>query len=152
LTLRPWTPSDVNVLIEIFDDDDVSFRTPLPSPFTRLDAETYLRTRDGYCDYLILSGDGAPVGQVMLNTSSHMVSYMVARHARGQGYASRALALLCGQVREWGVRSVGLEIEPDNVASVRVAQRCAFRRTGEAPEEVTDKGRTYRLETWRLSV
>jgi RimJ/RimL family protein N-acetyltransferase len=151
LTLRPWTAADVDALTRIMNDADVALRTPLPSPFTRSDADEYLSTRDGYVDLAILDEAGSVVGQIMLNRLSHMASYVIDSTARGRGYAVRALSLLCAAAQTWGLSSVGLEIEPDNTASVRVAERCGFQVSPEPPEEVTDKGRTYRLQVWRLA-
>jgi RimJ/RimL family protein N-acetyltransferase len=57
------------------------------------------------------------------------VGYWLAREARGQGNATRALRLIC----DWGFRSLGLErigvgAATGNLASQRVAERAGFTR------------------------
>ncbi len=57
------------------------------------------------------------------------VGYWLAREARGQGHATRALALICA----WGLYELGLErldllAGAENTSSQRVAQRAGFTR------------------------
>jgi len=35
LVLREWTEGDLDVMVQLFDDPIVAWRTPLPSPFKR---------------------------------------------------------------------------------------------------------------------
>lgn len=81
---------------------------------------------------------GKPEGQLLGSVSlmrpawEHAraeVGYWLARDARGEGHATRALALICA----WGFRALGLaRIEllaaTGNLASQRVAQRAGFTR------------------------
>jgi RimJ/RimL family protein N-acetyltransferase len=66
-----------------------------------------------------------------LDASQGEIGYVIAPSARGQGIAGRALRL----VTDWaldglGLARVELHIDPDNVASIRVAERCGFVREG----------------------
>jgi RimJ/RimL family protein N-acetyltransferase len=57
--------------------------------------------------------------------------YWVAADARGQGVATRGLQLLCGFAFDsLGVARIELWIDPQNVASLRVAERVGFAREG----------------------
>jgi RimJ/RimL family protein N-acetyltransferase len=56
-----------------------------------------------------------------------MISYWVGPGARGRGRAPAAVSLLAGWAfAELELTRLALLIEPDNVASRRVAERCGF--------------------------
>jgi RimJ/RimL family protein N-acetyltransferase len=143
LILRHWDNDDAPALVQIFDDPEVALRTPLPSPFGPVDASHYLvASREGRLDLAITTNGQRPVGQIMLNLASHMVSYVVAADFRGEGIATRALTLVSRYARDTlKFRVVGLEVEPGNVPSIAVATRCGFSRSDRPFEEVEDKGR-----------
>ena len=154
LILRHWDDDDEAALVRIFDDPEVALRTPLPSPFGPVDVSGYIAAlRQGRLD-LAITTDGQrqrPVGQIMLNLGSHMVSYVVGADSRGTGIATRALTLMSNYARDTlEIPVAGLEVEPDNAASIAVATRCGFSRSDRPVEEVEDKGRRYTLETWLL--
>ena len=68
------------------------------------------------------------------------LSYWVLPQARGRGIASAAVGLMLERARAMdGVRSVVLDIEDDNVASVRVAERLGAERRAPA-RVVVDRG------------
>ena len=59
------------------------------------------------------------------------IGYVVAREARGRGVAGRSLRL----VTDWALDTLGLQrvelhIDPENEASIRVAERCGYVREG----------------------
>jgi RimJ/RimL family protein N-acetyltransferase len=73
------------------------------------------------------------------------VGYWLAREARGQGHATRAVRLICA----WGQAALGMErvdllAATENLASQRVAERCGFRR--EAVFRSYMRGREGRLD------
>ncbi len=84
------------------------------------------------CDPNVL--DGLEPGDVNL-------SYAVHPWARGRGLAVEAVRLICEfiQVNDIGVRAA-LRIEPENEASVRVAEKCAFTHVRDFPSTDTDDG------------
>ena len=64
------------------------------------------------------------------NHVANLSYWTVARH-RSQGIASRAVALACQVASEHlGVQRVEIVVDPDNVASRRVATRNGFREAG----------------------
>ena len=84
---------------------------------------------------LTISPHGQPaVGAVFLEEGGAGIGnagYWVLAEHRGHGYAARGLRLAA----RWALRSVGWEriqlwIEPDNEASLRVAQTAGFTREG----------------------
>ncbi|MEU5774638.1 GNAT family N-acetyltransferase [Streptomyces venezuelae] len=71
------------------------------------------------------------------------VAYSVFPARRGHGIAPRAVRLLASwALHELGLRQVLLEADEDNAASIRVAEKCGFRRTGSRTEEQGDGART----------
>lgn len=74
----------------------------------------------GYVDCDPDISDGLEAGDVNL-------SYAVHPWARGRGVAVEAVGLICAVIRanRMGTRAA-IRVQPDNKASVRVAQKCAF--------------------------
>lgn len=150
LVLREWNPRDLTAMVELFDDPDVGRWTPLPSPFTLVDAGArLLRAREPDRLLLAVTTDGRrPLGEVLL-TADGELGYVLGRQHRGHGLATRALLLL----REHAHHTVGLDvlrlrIDPENRASVSVAQRTGFRLARPAAETVEQKGRQVTLDVW----
>jgi len=150
LVLREWQQRDLPDMVELFDDPDVGLRTPLPSPFTPADAAArLLRASEPDRLMLAVTTDGRqPLGEALL-TADGELGYLMGRQHRGQGLATRAVLLL----REHAHRTVGLavlrlRIDPDNRASVAVAQRSGFHLARPAAETVDHKGRRITLDVW----
>jgi RimJ/RimL family protein N-acetyltransferase len=148
VSLRPWRSAEAPALVSICADEEVAHRTPFPTPFPLDLAQRIVEGRSGYLDLAVVGGDDFPVGLVSLNLSTRSASYVVGAHARGRGFATRALTRLWSiAVVDLGLDKLVLEIEPGNSASASVAQRCGFRPTGSS-EWVEDKGREYELVVW----
>lgn len=74
----------------------------------------------GYVDFDPDSGDGLDPGDVN-------ISYAVHPWARGRGVAVEAVRLICVVIRTNQIGSrVAIRVEPENTASVRVAEKCGF--------------------------
>lgn len=75
----------------------------------------------GYVDADPDNRDGLVPGDVN-------ISYAVHPWARGRGVAGEAVRLICGYIaaERLGTRAA-IRVEPENVASVRVAEKCGFR-------------------------
>jgi RimJ/RimL family protein N-acetyltransferase len=74
---------------------------------------------------------GISLGNVdaLLRTAS--IGYWLGAHARGHGHMTPTVRL----VAAWAFETLGLArlegtVDPDNIASQRVAERCGFRREG----------------------
>jgi RimJ/RimL family protein N-acetyltransferase len=155
LHLREWADDDLPVLVELFDDPDVSRWTPLPSPFDLPAARTYLdqaRTRrpEGRGIQLAITTDGrAALGEILLVPAGRTaeLAYAVGRAHRGQGLTTRAVRLMTGYAyRELAMDQVVLRIDPANMPSVAVARATGFELTDEEP--ITRRG-SRPLDTWR---
>jgi RimJ/RimL family protein N-acetyltransferase len=85
----------------------------------------------------------APAGALMggceirrLGPGRANVSYWVFPDFRGRGYAARALRLLCAAVAEIAdLRQLEAHIDPDNLASRRVAEAAGFGEAGVVEDE-----------------
>ena len=152
LVLREWERGDLAAMVELFDDPDVAFRTPLASPFDLAAAEAYLdvaQTDNGRIQLAITTDGERPLGEVLLNQKTGSLGYSVGPAYRGKGLAARSLKLLTDYAHEVaGLPRVYLEIEPDNEASAGVARRAGYRLTDLPPNIVMDKGREVALLTW----
>jgi RimJ/RimL family protein N-acetyltransferase len=140
--LRAWRDTDVAGLVAACQDPEIPRWTMVPEPYGEADARAFLLSRHD----VVHAGVAAPFAIVeadnpdrLLGSISLMhpvwehrrcaVGYWLAREARGQGHATRALRLIC----DWGFRSLGLErigvgAATGNLASQRVAERAGFTR------------------------
>lgn len=155
VVLREWTEGDLLAMVELFDDPEVAYRTPVASPFDLEAARAYLqmiqRTRaEGTRVHLAITVDGGrPCGEVLLNLAIGSIGYSVGASFRGQGLAGRAAALMTDYAHHaLGIARLRAEIEPDNRASIAVAEKIGYRLSEEAPEQVEDARRAYTLLTW----
>ncbi|MFF1817318.1 GNAT family N-acetyltransferase [Kribbella sp. NPDC058245] len=81
----------------------------------------------GYVDYTPDLDDGIEPDDVAL-------AYAVHPWARGQGVAVEAVRLICDVLRAEGIGTrAAIRVEPENVGSVRVAQKAGFRYVRDYP-------------------
>lgn len=74
----------------------------------------------GYVDCAPEVGDGLEPGDIN-------ISYAVHPWARGRGVAAEAVRLICEYLREHRIGTrAAIRVDPDNHASVRVAEKCGF--------------------------
>jgi RimJ/RimL family protein N-acetyltransferase len=162
LILRPKRRDDVDAIVAACQDPEIPRWTFVPSPYTRTDAEAFLRISAeeeaaGTAAHFL----AVDTGDRLLGSFSLMeldrepgvgeIGYWVAAEARGRGVATRAVRLLA----EWGREELGLtriEILPhkDNAAFRRVAEKAGFRDTGElraAPRGGVDEP-VYAVYAW----
>jgi RimJ/RimL family protein N-acetyltransferase len=152
LVLREWERGDLAAMVELFDDPDVAYWTPLRSPFDLAAAEAYFdaaHADNGRIQLAITLDGQAPMGEVLLGTKTGTLGYAVGPAFRGQRLAVRALKLLTAYAHEEaGLPRVILEIEAGNAASSGVARGSGYQLTDLPPNLVTDKGREVSLLTW----
>lgn len=74
---------------------------------------------------------GAIALRVNSSTMSANIGYWLTPEARGHGYTTMALGLVCGWLFDTcDLGRIDLTTDPENYASQRVAQRCGFRLEG----------------------
>ena len=143
ITLRPWQPADTPFVFDSCQDPDLQRWTRVPVPYTALHAATFVERHarpqpedDGAFFAVTKTDTGEVLGSMSFNHidwafAAADAGYWIARDARGQGFATRALASLI----EWGRRElrlveVRLQVVAGNVASQRVAERTGFEAAG----------------------
>ncbi|HZE03909.1 MAG TPA: GNAT family N-acetyltransferase, partial [Solirubrobacteraceae bacterium] len=141
--LRPWSSDDLPVLTATGQDLTVSRWFPvLPYPYTERDAVEWLRSEEmarqagqGIAFAMTRDDSGTVFGGISLGIDTLLrtasIGYWLGAHARGHGYMTRTVRL----VAAWAFQTLGLArleatVDPDNLASQRVAERCGFRREG----------------------
>ena len=83
------------------------------------------RTHIGECSFKGISPNG-----------SAEIGYGISEEYQGQGYATEAVnAVVEWALQQHTVNCVEAEAEADNLASIRVLQKCGFHPTGEVGEE-----------------
>jgi len=156
ITLRAKGRDDVDTLVAICQDPEISRWTRVPSPYTREDAEGWIaaseldRQVERAIDWLVEDAEGEVVASIAVqdiraDEGIGEIGYWVAAPVRGRGIATRAVRL----ATEWALRDLGLETlelltHEDNVASQGVARAAGFTETGETsvpPREGLAPGR-----------
>lgn len=154
VTLRPLTDADTDDVATACDDPEAARWTSVPAPYTRADAVSFVRGRtreiwaagDGAI-FALAGPDGRFAGSIHLEISLDdpavgSIGYLVAPHARNQGYATAAVRAICA----WGSEALGLtrivwRAYVGNHASRRVAEKCGF-----TPEGIARAGCDHRGE------
>jgi RimJ/RimL family protein N-acetyltransferase len=159
VTLRRPDHRDLDDCVAACRDPDSVRYTTVPNPYGLQDARFFVDTHTGRqwasgegVVYAIADDADTFAGSMELRISSADplvgdVGFLVAPQARGRGYASAALAALCG----WGFTALGLaRIEwrayVGNDASRRVAEKAGFVFEGTARRAVSHRGQ--RVDAW----
>jgi RimJ/RimL family protein N-acetyltransferase len=140
--LRPWNRDDLPALLVAAADPLVHrYRYSLPGDGAAAHAWLAAVQRDRLSgerlELAVTTGD-APraVGSTSIwgfhrRNGAAMVSYWLAPDWRGHGLATAAVRLLAGWAfDELDQQRLAMQVELDNVASQRVAERCGFRCEG----------------------
>jgi ribosomal-protein-alanine N-acetyltransferase len=141
--LRLPADADVPALVEICQDAAVQRYTTVPADYGPDQAKDFIRNAaNGIADgvsLLVMTTDAA-TGELLGNAGirrHHIdfgrwdIGYLVAAEARGRGVATRAVNLLSRfAFAELEAERIEICAEPENRASLRVAERAGFTREG----------------------
>ncbi|SKA75008.1 Protein N-acetyltransferase, RimJ/RimL family [Paucidesulfovibrio gracilis DSM 16080] len=163
LQIRLVRPEDGAYFAALLGQDRETVRcmASLPWPMTESTATHWLKERlaDGACIYAVLRRDD----RTFLGTAGYglrsgregtvaEVGFWVGRPYRGQGVASRGLALALRRAAQDGaVLAVG-NVFPDNAASARVLRNNGFVFVGQHDEELPLRGGLRRLDVYQRSL
>lgn len=141
--LRLMGEADIPRIVDALQDPLIPRYTTVPDPYGPEEARHWQRmSTTGFAagtdlaTLIVGADDDRLLGAVGLHglsaeTGRCSAGYWLAAGARGQGAATRALALLCRySFDELEVRRIELWIEPGNRPSLGVAARVGFRREG----------------------
>ena len=156
ITLRAKTKDDIDALIAICQDPEISRWTRVPSPYGRDDALGWIaaseleRQAGTAIDWLAVDERDEVVASIAVqhiraDEGLAEVGYWVAAPARGRGIATRGVRLASAwALGELGLRELELMAHEDNAASQGVARAAGYTHTGETdvpPREGLAPGR-----------
>jgi RimJ/RimL family protein N-acetyltransferase len=159
VTLRELADHDVDQIRITCADPETSRWTDIPVPYTVADALAAVRNRapelwrrGEAVAFGIADPDGGYAGSIDLRISEEdrgaaSVSFLIAPHARGRGYATDAVRAVC----DWGFAALGLtrivwRAYLGNTASRRVAEKAGFTMEGIQYAGCTQRGE--RRDAW----
>lgn len=146
VVLRPFVDEDVTAIVAACQDPEIPRWTSVPSPYTEADARAFLMGAPNVHTFAVVDEATdellGSVGFQVIEHSRATFGYWVAKEARGRGVATRALRLLVRHaVREHGLARLQLIVEPENVASIRVAESVGFQREAQLQSYIELHGR-----------
>ena len=158
--LRPWRPSDADVVYQACQDPDIQRFTTVPVPYELSDAQAFIAAGEqAWADsklvqYAIVDAEDQVQGAISFinideDERTAQFGYWVAPWGRGQGAAHSALELFSDWGRQVGFNEFTLRIEDDNLASIATAVTAGAYATGESVE-VEVKGEQRNLRIFRL--
>ncbi|HEY0382202.1 MAG TPA: GNAT family N-acetyltransferase [Candidatus Elarobacter sp.] len=149
-TLRPWRLDDVAALTELANDRDVvRFVTRrFPSPYTRADAEAWIRLKLGDSPVLdwAIEHDGMLAGGIGVTPGTHersgtvMVGYWLGKRFWGRGIATDALrAVTAHALATLRPHRMWANVFADNAASARVLEKAGYVREAVLARSLADR-------------
>ncbi|UNZ19045.1 GNAT family N-acetyltransferase [Streptomyces sp. 891-h] len=156
LVLRPFEERDEAALAEACDDPDIQRYVPVPEPYTRKDAEEFVRTTcpagwrdDTMYNFGLFTHGGELVGSMglvrleLLRTAERQaeLGFWTARAHRRKGYTAEAGRA----VVEWAFTALGVErlewvAQVENAGSHAVALRLGFVDEGIQRARIVHRG------------
>ena len=140
--LRPWSKTDLACVEAAGSDPYIPETTTVPAEFTEAEGLAWIerqhnRLTNGEGISLAVadarSNDaiGAAVLMLGFRAGTMSIGYWLVPAARGQGLASRVVAMLASwALTRTGAARVEALVEPDNTASVRILETAGFKREG----------------------
>jgi RimJ/RimL family protein N-acetyltransferase len=153
LVIRPLERTDITELVRYRNLDAVARYQDWQLPYTRDLAHALLDgleatdgpTTDQWVQLAIAAPDGGLLGDLAVwlddTAALGMVGYTVAPESQGRGYATEAVGALVDWLFAKGVHRVAATLDPRNLASARVLERCGFRYGGTARSAALVRGR-----------
>jgi Acetyltransferases, including N-acetylases of ribosomal proteins len=134
VVLREWREEDIEPALALTKDPEILRYTRVPEDntaeiirgfmFEHPDAEARLVIADPETDAMLGS---AAVLRADVEAGRAELGYWIGAEHRGRGFAARAVDLLADwALREQGFVRLELHIDPENVASLRVAEKTGF--------------------------
>ena len=156
LYIRRVAESDLSALFVVNGNDDVTRFLPYATWVTPSDSIAWLNRMRGQEAagtalqlVLIERASEIPVGSIVLHRYDEAsarveLGYVLGRPWWGRGYMREALqSLVATAFGSMRVRRLEAEVDPTNVASVRLLETLGFRHEGTLRQRWTGKGRTY---------
>lgn len=157
ISLRELVSTDVDWVFEACQDVEIQRWTLVPSPYTRGDAEWFVRENTEYlCRAIIDIESSRPVGMIGVHGIHDGVAdigYWVAAWGRGRGTATAAVrALVDVLVAEHAVREVTARVAVTNAASRATVERAGFTESERECGACPDGGAKADAVVYRLAL
>lgn len=147
LIIRPIGPDDAQLLHRLVEQDRARLARYFPVTTARTTdpkaTQAYVRdllasaaARESMAFLIHIDGSSGPVGLLFLRSFDHQVrkcelAYFVSNVHAGKGIATAAVAWAVDEAfRGHGLQRIFLRIDPNNHASIRVAEKNGFEREG----------------------
>lgn len=139
IKLRPLTINDKNRLVEIADNKNISsnLRDGFPHPYTLENAVSFISnvSKADPTEVFAIEWNGEYVGNIGLHKGTDVyrksaeVGYFLGEPYWNKGIITRAVNLICDYgFRELDIVRIHAGIFEFNAASMRVLEKCGFRR------------------------
>jgi [ribosomal protein S5]-alanine N-acetyltransferase len=154
VTLREFTPDDKYRLAELADNPKISInlRDGFPNPYTVADAENFLEKFANQDSALVLAVEynGEYVGNIGLHKATDVyrksaeIGYFLGESYWNLGIMTKAVNLIC----DYGFKAMDIVrihagIFSFNPASMRVLEKCGFKREAVFEKAIIKKGKIY---------
>jgi RimJ/RimL family protein N-acetyltransferase len=163
IRLRLRTDADIPAMVEACQDPAIQRYTVVPENYTDANAREFGRrsaialANGTELSLVITDADNDELlGTIALRrvgaeAGRWSVGYWVAPWARRRGIATAAVRLITAYgFTELGAREIELLAEPENAASLAVAERAGFRRGALLPDHIVIKGSTHDVFMYTL--
>lgn len=161
--IRLLSDADLPGLIAACRDPEIPRWTRVPEDYDVAAARTFAETSElglaeGRGLSLLIAGadeDGllGSIAIVAVEPEERRceLGYWLARDARGQGTMTRSVRLLCRWIfAELEIERIAINVEPDNVRSRAVPERCGFQFEGVLRSYFINKGRRRDAASYSL--
>jgi RimJ/RimL family protein N-acetyltransferase len=138
--LRAVEQRDLDALFEQQSDPVASAMAGVPSRDREAFDEHWRRVLANDQNLIrVIDVDGEPAGHVLSWPAEgrRYIGYWIAREFWGRGLATAALTELLRELQE---RPLHALVSTDNVASIRVLEKCGFVEVGPADDKLADEG------------
>jgi len=132
LTLRPIRREDVGAIVSLASQDVFELEPFISLPFNATEWIESKLDREAVVLCLLVLADEIPVGTVQIvvpkGDTHHYLSlgYWFGREYWGQGYATEAVRTVIEYVSRPGIPEIYAAPHRDNIASIRVLEKCGF--------------------------
>lgn len=160
IILRKWSNSDLDSLIENANNRNITtyLRDCFPSPYTLADGKAFI----SFCtkaqqttNYAIVLKDSA-IGNISLEIGTDIkqrsaeLGYWIGEQYWNKGYTTVALQQIIQIAKTTSVRRLFAEVIEENIASIRILEKCGFKQEGYFSESIYKNGKFYNSYIYAL--
>ena len=136
LVLRPWQEVDADFVFESCQDPDIVEFTTIPAPYTRFNADEFIRSRSELFENKeVIPYAGVVNGKLAMSVSLHDINYFdhtcevgywINKEFRGLGLTTKAVKLITSYGFSLGFRRIQGLVLPENIGSQKVLLGAGF--------------------------